>query len=83
MIEADGDVVVFGSSFAGSLTALIAERIGLRPVLVEKRSHPRFALGESSTPVADMVLRDLALRYDLPRLLPLTKYGFVVRNSTT
>ena len=75
MIEADGDVVVFGSSFAGSLTALIAERIGLRPVLVEKRSHPRFALGESSTPVADMVLRDLALRYDLPRLLPLTKYG--------
>jgi FADH2 O2-dependent halogenase len=75
MIEADGDVAVLGSSFAGSLMALILERIGLRPLLVDKSAHPRFALGESTTPIANMVLRDLTIKYDLPRLLPLTRYG--------
>ncbi len=69
------DVVVLGAGFAGSLTATILQRIGRRVALVDKTSQPRFAIGESSTPIANMVLRDLARRYDLPRLLPLTKYG--------
>ena len=69
------DVVVLGSGFAGSLTAMILQRVGRRVALVDKTWHPRFAIGESSTPIANMVLRDLAKRYDLPRLLPLTKYG--------
>src|SRR5207302_1106526 len=37
--------------------------------------HPRFAIGESSTPLANLLLEDLATRYDLPRLLPLAKWG--------
>ena len=69
------DVLVLGAGFAGALMALTARRIGLRPVLVEKGRHPRFAIGESSTPVANLVLEGLARTYDLPRLLPLTKYG--------
>ncbi|MEO8495307.1 MAG: FAD-dependent oxidoreductase, partial [Planctomycetota bacterium] len=69
------DVVVLGSGFAGSLTAMILQRVGRRVALIDKTRHPRFAIGESSTPIANMVLRDLAKRYDLPRLLPLTKYG--------
>jgi len=71
----EADIAVIGSGFAGSLTALIAERIGLRAVLIERGSHPRFAIGESSTPIADLVLAELAERYDLPRLTPLTQYG--------
>ena len=39
---------------------------------MEKGRHPRFAIGESSTPVANLVLEGLARTYDLPRLLPLT-----------
>ncbi|MBW2273999.1 MAG: tryptophan 7-halogenase [Deltaproteobacteria bacterium] len=69
------DVLILGSGFGGSLTALLAERIGLRPVLIERGSHPRFAIGESSTPQGDLVLGELARRYGLPRLQPLCKYG--------
>lgn len=69
------DLVVLGSGFAGSLCALIADRIGLSTVLLDRTSHPRFAVGESSTPIADMILRDLADRYDLERLKPLATWG--------
>jgi FADH2 O2-dependent halogenase len=69
------DVLILGAGFAGSIMALVAKRIGLRPLLIEKGSHPRFAIGESSTPIANLVLEDLAQCYDLPRLYPLTKYG--------
>ncbi|MBP85296.1 MAG: hypothetical protein CMJ64_01040 [Planctomycetaceae bacterium] len=71
----DVDVVVLGSGFAGSLTAILLRRIGRSVALIDKARHPRFAIGESSTPIANMVLRDLAVRYDRPRLLPLCKYG--------
>ena len=69
------DVVIVGSGFGGSLTALLLDRVGFKVVLVDRGRHPRFAIGESSTPIADLVLRDLAQRYDLPQLLPLTRYG--------
>ncbi len=75
MKNLDADVAIIGGGFGGSLTALICERIGLRPVLIERGTHPRFAIGESSTPIADCVLRSLAEQYDLPRLIPLTRYG--------
>jgi FADH2 O2-dependent halogenase len=74
-VTLSADVVILGSGFGGSLTALLAERIGLRPVLIERGSHPRFAIGESSTPQGDLVLSELARRYGLPRLQPLCKYG--------
>ncbi|MCH8054407.1 MAG: tryptophan 7-halogenase, partial [Planctomycetes bacterium] len=75
MITVQADVAIIGAGFGGSLTALLVERIGLKPVLIEQGSHPRFAIGESSTPLADLTLRALAERYDLPRLVPLTRYG--------
>ena len=75
VIAVDADIAVLGSGFAGSLTTLIVDRIGLRPVLVDRARHPRFAIGESSTPIANLVLEDLARRYQLPRLRPLTAYG--------
>ena len=75
MIKIDADVAVLGSGFGGCLCALILDRIGLRPLVVDRAAHPRFAIGESSTPLADMILRDLAERYDLPRLTPLAAYG--------
>ncbi len=69
------DVAILGSGFAGSLCALILHRLGLKPVVFDRAAHPRFAIGESSTPTADMILRDLADAYDLPRLRPLSAYG--------
>ena len=69
------DLAVVGSSFGGSLLALIARRLGLTVVLIERDRHPRFAIGESSTPLANLLLEELATRYDLPGLLPLCKWG--------
>ncbi len=69
------DLAIVGSGFAGSLLALIARRLGRSVVLLEKGRHPRFVIGESSTPLANLLLEELARRYDLPELLPFTKYG--------
>ncbi len=69
------DVAIIGSGFAGSLMSLLLTRLGRTCVVIDRQSHPRFAIGESSTPLADMALRDIARKYDLPRFAPLSKYG--------
>jgi len=69
------DIAVIGSGFAGSLMAMIAQRLGLRVVLLERGKHPRVVIGESSTPLANLLLEQLADRYELPWLKPLTKWG--------
>src|SRR5262245_51014583 len=74
-MNADFDIAIVGSGFAGSLTAMIARRLGHSVVLVERGRHPRFAIGESSTPLANLLIEELAIRYELPALLPLTKWG--------
>ena len=71
----DFDVVIAGSGMAGSILARVLGRLGLRVALVERGSHPRFALGESSTPLAGFVLERLAARYDLPDLHQLATWG--------
>lgn len=75
MTRLDVDVAIVGSGFGGSLTALLLARIGRSCVLVDRSCHPRFAIGESSTPNADLALLAIARTYDLPRLAPLAKYG--------
>lgn len=69
------DVVILGAGFAGSLLAIIAKQQGRSVVLLERARHPRFAIGESSTPLANLKLAGLADTYDLPWLTSLTKYG--------
>jgi FADH2 O2-dependent halogenase len=69
------DLAVIGAGFAGSLMALSARRLGHSVVLLERGRHPRFVIGESSTPLANLLLEELARRYDLPRLAPLSKWG--------
>ena len=71
----DADVAIVGSGFAGSLTALALLKRGRRVVLVERGRHPRFAIGESSTPLANLLLEELADRYDLPRVRAFSKWG--------
>jgi FADH2 O2-dependent halogenase len=74
-MNTDFDLAIIGSGFGGSLMSMIAERVGLSVVLLERGRHPRFAIGESTSPLANVILEQLAERYDLPRLLPLTSYG--------
>ena len=69
------EIAILGSGFAGSLMALVLNRLGIESVVIDRQAHPRFAIGESSTPLADMALRDIARAYELPQLAPLSKYG--------
>jgi FADH2 O2-dependent halogenase len=73
--RADFDIAVIGSGFAGSLAAILARRLGRTVVLLERGAHPRFAIGESSSPLANLLLESLAERYDLPRIRPLAAWG--------
>lgn len=69
------DVAVVGSGFGGAITAMIAQRLGLRTVLLERGRHPRVVIGESSTPLSNLLVEELAARYNLPALRPLSKWG--------
>ncbi|MDZ7719218.1 MAG: FAD-dependent oxidoreductase [Balneolaceae bacterium] len=69
------DFLIVGSGFSGSITAMALTNMGYKVRLIEKKEHPRFTIGESSTPIADMILRDLADEYDLPFLKNLSRYG--------
>ena len=68
-------VVVVGAGFAGAIAARIACAQGHEVTLVDRARHPRFALGESSTPLAAIVLERLARRYGLTDLYELAAYG--------
>ncbi len=54
---------------------MIARTAGRRVLLLERDSHPRFAIGESSTPLANLKLASLVDRYGLASIRPLCKYG--------
>jgi FADH2 O2-dependent halogenase len=71
----DADIAIVGSGFSGSLTALCLRQTGCRVVVIERGRHPRFAIGESSTPLANLLLEELADRYGLSRIRPFSKWG--------
>jgi FADH2 O2-dependent halogenase len=71
----DVDVAIIGSGFSGSLAALALRQRGRRVALVERGQHPRFAIGESTTPLTNLLLEELAARYELPRLASFSKWG--------
>src|SRR5207244_3861613 len=75
MTHADCDLAILGSGFGGTLLALVARRLGYSVAILERGSHPRFAIGESSTPLADFKLAAIADRFGLDWLRPFAKYG--------
>jgi tetracycline 7-halogenase / FADH2 O2-dependent halogenase len=68
-------ITIVGSGFGGSILAMIARRLGYRVTLLERGRHPRFAIGESASPLAGILIEQLADRYNLPRLRPLSAFG--------
>jgi FADH2 O2-dependent halogenase len=74
-MRSDFDLAIIGSGFSGSLLAMIARRAGRSVMLLDRGAHPRFAIGESTSPLMNLVIEQIADRYDLPRLKPLTTWG--------
>ncbi|HEY8833139.1 MAG TPA: NAD(P)-binding protein, partial [Gemmatimonadaceae bacterium] len=69
------EVAIVGSGFAGSLLARVLAVLGYDVVLLERSTHPRFAIGESSTPLANLSLERIGLRYGLPDCYNLATHG--------
>ena len=68
-------LVVVGSGFAGSIMAMTARRLGFSVALIERGRHPRFAIGESTTPITNLLLEEIADEFDLPFLRSFSKWG--------
>jgi len=71
----DCEVAIVGSGFAGSLLARVLAVQGYDVVLLERGTHPRFAIGESTTPLANLSLERLAVRYGLVDCYRLAAHG--------
>jgi FADH2 O2-dependent halogenase len=69
------EIVIVGSGFAGSLLARVLAVLGYDVVLLERGTHPRFAIGESSTPLANLSLERLGIRYGLSDCYQLATHG--------
>ncbi|MDQ6871518.1 MAG: FAD-dependent monooxygenase, partial [Gemmatimonadota bacterium] len=69
------EIAIVGSGFAGSLLARVLAVLGYDVVLLERGRHPRFAIGESSTPLANLSLERIAARYGLTDCYHLATHG--------
>jgi FADH2 O2-dependent halogenase len=69
------EIAIVGSGFAGSLLARVLTVIGYDVMLLERGTHPRFAIGESSTPLANLSLERIGTRYGLEDCYQLATHG--------
>ena len=69
------DVAILGGGFGGSLAACCLLAAGRSVAVLDRGTHPRFAVGESSTPAAGAALREIGRRFGLDWLPPLTRHG--------
>ncbi len=79
MGERQFDIAIVGSAIASSVLGIILARRGLSVVLIEKGQHPQFAIGESTIPQTSLLLKAMALRYDVPELDRLTSFEEITR----
>lgn len=68
------DVIILGTGIAGSSLGAILARNGASVLLVDAATHPRFAVGESTTPHTLVLFKMLARRYGVPELEVFTSY---------
>jgi FADH2 O2-dependent halogenase len=68
MATTECDIAIIGGGIAGSITACILARHGVRATILDHGGHPRFAIGESMIPLTSHLLRIMADRYGIPEL---------------
>src|SRR4029450_3593880 len=72
------DVLIVGGGPGGSATAMFLLREGIKPIIVEAETFPRYHIGESMTGAGGKVLRDLGLADEMYQRKHPTKQGVSV-----
>jgi FADH2 O2-dependent halogenase len=76
------DVAILGSGLGGSVLASILGRQGFRVLLLEKGTHPRFAIGEAMLPQSSMLMWILGERFDVPEIQNLSSTEKILQHVT-
>jgi tetracycline 7-halogenase / FADH2 O2-dependent halogenase len=80
-VEGSYDIVVIGSGIAGSIAALVLQQAGCKTLVIERKTHPRFVIGESTIPTTALLLRHLASTYDIPEIAQVAHYLWLRDNK--
>ena len=62
------DVIILGTGIGGTMLGAILARHKLRVLMLDSETHPRFAIGEATTPDTNFRLKLLGLKYELPEI---------------
>ncbi len=68
------DVIVLGTGIGGSMLGAILARNKLSVLMVDSETHPRFTIGEATTPDTNFRLKLLGLKYDVPEISHLSAF---------
>jgi flavin-dependent dehydrogenase len=77
------DVLIVGGGPGGAATAMFLAREGIKPLILEPESFPRYHIGESLTGAGGKVLRDLGLDPEMYRRKYPTKQGVKVYGNSS
>ena len=77
------DVAIIGSGFVGSTLGAILAKQGLKVVIFEAKSHPRFSIGESLILETSEMMRALADLFEVPELAYFSSENFAAFYGTT
>jgi FADH2 O2-dependent halogenase len=68
------DVIVLGTGIGGSMLGAILARQKLNVLMIDSETHPRFTIGEATTPDTNFRLKLLGLKYDVPEIAHLSAF---------
>ena len=68
------DVAIIGAGMAGGILGSVLARNGLKVLLLDAGTHPRFAVGESTIPQTSVMTQIIAERYQVPEVASLSDF---------
>lgn len=68
------DVAILGAGMAGGALGVVLARNGVKVLLLDAGTHPRFAVGESTIPYTSSMCKIIAARYQVPEIEPLASF---------
>lgn len=68
------DVVILGTGLGGAMLGAILARNKLDVLMIDSEVHPRFTIGEATTPDTNFRLKLLGTKYDVPEIADLSAF---------